>query len=200
MKTTPCIPARLMPSTRALLLRVSRLLAAITLGSLLPACHDSPQTCFERAVLNTNFMHGFAGRAMEQELDTPSVKLTGAKPGETAPMTRKEVVDAKISFVEDSLTRVRRLRQTDDNRDIIQASIALHEHVLRVYRDEYQQLARLYDTGAPKAEIARLTAAIATNHGPPFQALSAKLTTAGKAYATRHSIKVIWDARTSPSP
>lgn len=165
----------------------------------LSSCHDSPKTCFDRAVLNCNLIHGFAGRAMEMELDSPSVKLAGTSPGATAPMTRKEVVDAKIAFVEESLAKVKKLRQTDDNRDIIEASLALHEYVLPVYRDDYQRLAKLHDDGAPKEQIAQLAAAIAAKHGPPFQSLSEKLTTAGKAYASRHNIKVMWDIRTSPS-
>lgn len=178
---------------------ITRLLLCAALVSLLPSCGDSPKTCFDRAVLNCNLFHDFAGRGMEQQLASPSVKFTGKNPGETAPMKRKEVVDDKIAFVEQSLAKVRQLRQTDDNRDIVLASIALHEYVLPVYRDDYQRLAKLYDDGAPPAEIARLASAIATKHRAPFQALSDRLTTAGKAYATRHDIKVMWDVRTSPS-
>ena len=44
-----------------------------------------------------------AGKGMEQQLEAPSVKLTDAKTGASAPMTRKEVVDDKIAFVEQSL-------------------------------------------------------------------------------------------------
>lgn len=168
--------------------------------SLLASCHDSPKTCFDRAVLNTNMLHGFAGRAIEMELESPSVKLTGTIPGAAAPMKRKEIVEGKIASVEESLAKVKKLRQTDDNRDIVQASIALHEFVLRVYRSEYQRLAKLHDDGAPREHISELTAAIATKHGPTFQALTDKLMIAGKAYAARHNIKVMWDIHTSPSP
>ena len=178
--------------------RLLHLLLAL-LAVFLPSCHDSPKTCFDRAVLNCNMLHGFAGRGMEQQLESPSVKLTGKNPGETAPMKRKEVVDEKIAFAEESLAKVRNLRLTDDNRDIVLASIALHEYVLPVYRDDYQRLAKLHDDGAPPAEIAQLASAIATKHRAPYQALSDRLTTAGKAYASRHDIKVMWDVRTSPS-
>lgn len=135
---------------------------------------------------------------MEQELESPSVKLTGRNPGETAAMTRREVVDAKIAAIEESLGKVRRLRQTDDNRDIVLASIALHEFVLPVYRNDYQRLADLYDKGAQQSEISQLSAVITAKHGPRFKELSDALTTAGKAYASRHGIKVMWDVRTSP--
>lgn len=123
----------------------------------------------------------------------------GYFPREQPPMTRKEVVEDKIAFVEESLAKVRKLRETDDNREIVQASLALHEYVLPVYRDDYLRLAKLYDDGAPKSEIAQLSAAIIAKHGAPFATLSDRLTTAGKAYASRHDIKVQWDIRTSPS-
>ena len=179
---------------------IVRLLLCAALVSVLPSCGDSPKTCFDRAVLNCNMMHGFAGKGMEQQLESPSVKLADAKTGPSAPMTRKEVVDDKIAFVEQSLEKVRELRQTDDNRDILEASRALHEYVLQVYRDDYQRLAKLYDDGAPQVAIAQLSSSIATKHGAPFQALQGRLTVAGKSYASRHDIKVMWDVRTSPSP
>ena len=173
---------------------------AVALTFLLPSCNDAPKTCFDRAVLNCNRLHGFASRGMEMELESPSVKFTGAAPNETAPMTRKEIVDAKIASIEESLAKVKKLHRNDDNREIIDASIALQEFVLPVYRVEYQHLAKLYDDGASKAEITQLTTAISAQHGPAFLSLTDKLTTAGKAYAARHGIKVMWDVRTAPSP
>jgi hypothetical protein len=167
---------------------------------LLASCEDaSPRTCFDRAVLNCNMIADFASRGLVRELESPSVKLTDAKTAATAPMTRKEVIDAKIAFVEDSLAKVRKLRQTGDAKDIVQASIALHEYVLPVYRNEYQQLAKLHDDGAAKAEIDALAKSITAKYATGFATHYERLTTAGKAYATRHDIKVNWGIRTSPS-
>lgn len=198
MKTSPDIA--LSPAGWAAEKGVERLLLCALLLILLPSCSDSPRTCFERAVLNCNLFHDFAGKGMERQLESPSVKLTDAKTGASAPMTRREVVEGKIASVEQSLAKVRQLRQTEDNRNIVQASLALHEYVLPVYRDDYQRLAKLYDDGAAKEAIAQLSASIATRHGAPFAALSDRLTEAGKAYAARHDLKVRWDVRTSPSP
>jgi len=178
---------------------IVRLLLCATLVILVPSCGDSPRACFDRAVLNCNMIHDFAGKGMEQQLQAPSVKLTDAKTGAFAPMTRKEVVDDKIAFVEQSLAKVRQLGQTDDNREMLQASIALHEYVLPVYRDDYERLAKLYDGGAPKAAIAQLSSSIATKYGPQFRVLSDRLTAAGKVYAARHQIQVVWDVQTAPS-
>ncbi len=177
-----------------------RLFLCASFCCVLASCDDaSPKTCFDRAVLNCNLIHDFASKGLLSQLESPSVKLTDAKTGASAPMKRKEVIDGKIAFIEQSLEKVRKLRQTDDTRDIVQASIALHEYVLPVYRNEYQQLAKLYDDGAAKGPIEALASAITVKYRAGFEALSDRLTTAGKAYASRHDIKVVWDVRTSLS-
>ncbi len=177
-----------------------RLFLGATFCCLLAACEEaSPRTTFDRAVLNTNMIADFAGSGLRRQLESPSVKLTDAATGASAPMKRKEVIDDKIAFVEQSLAKVRKLSQSGDAKDIVQASLALHEYVLPVYRNEYQQLAKLYDDGAAKAEIETLATTIGTKYGPGFAALSDQLRTAGKAYAAKHDIKVVWDVRTSPT-
>jgi len=176
-----------------------RLFLCAAFCCVLASCEDaSPKTCFDRAVLNTNLIHDFASKGLLRQLESPSEKLTDAKTLATAPMKRKEVIDDKIAFVEESLGKVRKLKQTDDTRDVVQASIALHEYVLAVYRNEYQQLAKLFDDGAAKEPIEALASAITAKYRAGFEALSERLTVAGKAYASRHDIKVVWDVRTSP--
>ena len=179
---------------------ILRLFLCAAFCCVLASCDDaSPKTCFDRAVLNCNLIHDFASKGLLGQLESPSAKLTDAKTGASAPMKRKEVIDDKIAFIEQSLEKVRKLRQTDDTRDIVQASMALHEYVLPVYRSEYQQLAKLHDDGAAKEPIEALASAITVKYRAGFEALSERLTTAGKAYASRHDIKVVWDVRASPS-
>ncbi len=179
---------------------IARRLLCLALVVAFSSCGDSPRSCFESAVLNCNMIQDFASKGMEQRLESPSVKLTDAKTGAFAPMTRKQVVDDKIAFVEQSLAKVRQLKLTDDNREMAQASLALHEFVLSVYRNEYQGLAKLYDGGAPKGAIEQAASSIATKYGAQFRALSERLTAAGKTYAARHQIEVRWDIHTAPSP
>ncbi len=179
---------------------ILRLFLCAAFCCVLASCDDaSPKTCFDRAVLNCNLIHDFASKGLLRQLESPSVKLTDARTGASAPMKRKEVIDDKIAFIEQSLEKVRKLRQTVDTKDIVQASIALHEYVLPVYRSEYQQLAKLHDDGAAKGPIEALASAITVKYRAGFEALSDRLTTAGKAYASRHDIKVVWDVRTSLS-
>jgi hypothetical protein len=177
-----------------------RLLLCAAFCCVLASCEEaSPRNYFDHAVLNCNLIHDFASKGLLRQLERPSEKLTEVRTGATAPMKRKEVIDDKITFVEQSLEKVRQLPQTDDARDIVQASIALHEYVLPVYRNEYQQLAKLYDDGGAQEPIDALASAITTKYRAGFEALSDRLTTAGKAYASRHGIKVVWDVQTSPS-
>ena len=195
-KKTECVKT----STRILTDRILRLFLSAVCCCLLTSCEQpTPHDYFARAVLNCNLLHGFGGNGLQSELDSPSVKLTDAKTGASAPMKRKEVIDDKIASIEQSLAKVRKLKVTDDTKDIVQASIALHEFVLPAYKNEYQQLAKLYDDGAPRAQIEALASAMTTKYGPGFAALSERLTAVGNPFAERHDIKVKWDVSTSPS-
>jgi len=158
----------------------------------------TPERIFGEAVLNTNLMSGFAGNGMRYQLENPSVKLTLS--GGTATMTRKEIIIGQIHSIEDAYETTKRLRESDDNREVLQGSIALYEYVLPVYRKEYSQLAELYDSNAGKPELDAANQAIANNYFKGYQERSASLIAAGKPFAKRHGIRVTWDVRTSPSP
>lgn len=160
----------------------------------------TPENYFDRAVLNCNLMHGFASSGLRRELESPSVKLSETGNGETIPMKRKEVIDNAIASLETNFEKVKKLKETDDARDILQASVALYEFVLPVYKTEYQQLARLYDEDAAREEIDSFARSIETKYRSDFEKLFDRLTAAGKPYAARHGIKVNWDVSTEPSP
>ncbi|HEY5036390.1 MAG TPA: hypothetical protein VII74_04585, partial [Chthoniobacterales bacterium] len=116
-------------------------------------------------------MHGFAGPGLLRELESPSVKLTNAATGESAPMKRKEVIDDKIGFFDQNLGKLRKLRSTQDTAELLRTSLALYEYVLPVYRNEYEQLAALYDAGAPAEQIQSLARLISQKYGPKFETL-----------------------------
>ena len=140
----------------------------------------------------------FGGR-LEYEMANPSVTLLEGTKDQTRPMKRSEIIEEKIKIVEDHLKDVKDLRETDDSRGILEASIALHEFVLPVFKTEYVQLAKLYDSGAAKEEIASYQQSIWDKYGNRFSQLFDALTDAGKKYATKHEIKVTWDVKTSPT-
>ena len=166
---------------------------------LFTACTTTtPENYFDIAVLKSNMMHGFAGEGLQRELDNPSVKLVEGTKDQTVPMKRKETIDSKINFIETNLKKIKQLKETDDNKEMLQASVALNEYVLPVYKNEYQQLAKLYDDGAPQEQIQLLVQTIYDKYYPGFEELFNKLIAVAKPYTEKHNIKVNWDVSTSP--
>ncbi len=172
----------------------SPIVAFLMLALTTCSCNaPAPQQYFEQAVLNSNMLAGFAGRGMEQQLEQPSVKLVQGSTDKTVPVTRKETIDGKIQWVEEALEKIKKLKETDDSRAILQASVALHEFVLPVYKNEYLQLAKLYDDGAPADQVKAYAAGIHDKYAGGFETLYNKLITEGKQYAAKHDIKVQWN-------
>jgi hypothetical protein len=175
----------------------------LLIGSfLLTSCDQTtPQNYFDRAVLSSNQMRGFAGTGgIERELRQPSIKLVDPARDETAQMTRKEVVELKLAFIEQAYERVKALPESEDTREMVYASLALYEYVLPVYKNEYLQLARLYDEKAPEREIETFQRHIQDQYRPGFQSRMDTLLDAAKPYADRHGIKVNWSSATTQSP
>ena len=174
-------------------------LAATCISLLTISCNaPDPQRYFDVAVLSANMISDFGGR-LEYELANPSVTLVEGTKDQTRPMKRSEIMEQKIKFVEDHLKDIKDLKETDDSRDILKASISLHEYTIPIFKTEYVQLAKLYDDEAPKEEIATYQQAIWEKYGNRFGQLFDALTEAGKKYATKHDIKVNWDVKTSPT-
>src|SRR5690349_5315674 len=97
-------------------------LFSIACSLLLVSCEmATPEIYFDRAVLNCNLMHGFAGSGLRRQLESPSVKLSDKGNGETVPMKRKEVIDSAIASLETNLEKVKKLKETDDTRDLLKA-------------------------------------------------------------------------------
>jgi hypothetical protein len=166
---------------------------------LFTACNSAtPENYFDRAVLSCNMMHGFASEGLKRELDNPSVKLVEGTKDQTTPMKRKEIIDSRTQYLESNLEKIKALKETDDTKNMLQASIALYEYVLPVYKNEYQQLAKLNDDGASKEQVEGLEKSIEEKYFPAFETLFNKLTAEAKTYATKNKIQVNWDVRTSP--
>lgn len=166
---------------------------------LLPSCEKAtPEQAFTRAVINTNLTSGFAGKGIKYQLDNPSAVLSPS--GGTTTEKRKDFVDGMIRSIEESYQKTKAIPESDDNREMLHASIALYEYVLPVYRNEYVKLAELYDKGADAAELEAAHKDIADKYLKGYEEKSAALLAVGKPFAERHGIKVAWDVQTSPSP
>ncbi|MBV8275648.1 MAG: hypothetical protein JO170_10390 [Verrucomicrobia bacterium] len=168
-------------------------LIALAVGSLLSSCNfTTPENYFDEAVLNVNLITPFGGRAALNSLAHPSVKLVPRTKDQTTPMTRKEIVEDQIQRVEGNLTKIKALPDSEETRDMVQTSIKLHEFVLPVYKTEYRELAKLYDENGSQQERVSKAQEIDTKYLAGYQALFKHLVELGKAYATKHHIKVEW--------
>lgn len=158
---------------------------------LLVSCgNPPPDQVFGRAVLNANLLFGFAGAGMQRELASPSSKLTDERTGASAPMKQAEVVKTKLDRIETSYGEVKALSSNEETKEMLNAALALYEFVIPVYKNEYTQLAALYDDGAPADKITALEKTIHDKYGAKFVELYNALGTAGKAYAAKHNIPV----------
>ncbi len=158
---------------------------------ILSSCgNPPPDQLFARVVLNCNLLFGFAGSGMQRELASPSVKLTDERTGATAPMTRAEVIKTKLATVEENYGKVKALSSNEETKEMLSAAITLYEFVIPVYKNEYSQLATLYDEGAPPDKIAALEKTIQEKYGAKFQELYSAVGATGKAYAAKHNIPV----------
>lgn len=173
-------------------------LVAICISLLTSSCNSpKPERYFDVAVLSANMISDFGGR-LEYEFENPSVTLVEGTKDQTRPMKRSEIIEGKIKIIEEHLEDIKDLKETYDSREILKASIALHEYMLPVYKTELVQLAKLYDTGAPIDEIRKYQWSIWGKYGTRYGQLFDALTNAGKKYAAKHDIKVNWDIKTSP--
>lgn len=163
---------------------------------LFAACNTvSPEKYFEHAVLNSNLFVGFAADKPMMELRSPSVKMTENKSKPVA-MKRSEVINTKIQFIEASFEKVKNLKETDDTKDMLRASMALYNYVLPIYKTEYVQLAKLYDDNVSEDQITAKVQSIHNKYYSRYEELHSKLINIGELYAEKHGIKVVtWGAR-----
>jgi hypothetical protein len=161
---------------------------------LLYACSNTPQEYFGQAVLNSNMLFGFASDIELRQLESPSATM---EEGKVVAMKRSKVITDKIEYVEAALKKIKGLNETAETKEMLENSIALHEYVLPVYKNEYMQLAGLYDKGASKEQIETQVKAIYDKYYQQYITLSEKLLTSGKAYAAKNGIQV---QEVNPSP
>jgi len=164
---------------------------------LLMSCADAPEKQFGIAALNCNLLYGFAGDGMQRELASPSVKLVDEKTLATAPMKRSEVISEKLESLQTNYEKVKKLSSNDENKEMLNASLALYEFTLPVYKKEYTELAALYDGGAGADKIAAAEKSINEKYGVKFEELYNAVITTGTAYAEKHGIPV---KQVNPSP
>jgi hypothetical protein len=165
---------------------------------LLSGCSNpSPRQYFEQAALNCNPLYGFAGYELERDLGYVQERLADEKTMKMEPVTRAQVVKEKLARIEENYQKVKNLGSNKDADEMIKASTALYEFVLPVYKNEYAELAALYDTNAPADKIAATAKNITGKYAAKFEELYNTVIKTGTAFAERNGIPV---KQVNPSP
>jgi hypothetical protein len=165
---------------------------------LLTACSSkTPRQYFEQASLNCNLLYGFAGYELKRDLSMPQEKLVDEKTMKMVPVTRAETVKEKLARVEENYEKVKSLGSSDDSKEMINASLALYEFVIPVYKKEYAELAAMYDGNAAPDKIEAASKNITDKYAAKFEERYNNVVKTGKAYAEKHGIDV---RQVNPSP
>lgn len=157
------------------------------------ACSNPPpDKYFQIAVLNTNLLVGFADDGHLRELESTSVKLS--EDNIEIAMKRSEIVDFKITSIEETFEKLKELKSTDDpvTDDMLKASKELYDFVIPVYKNEYKELAELYDNSAGSEQTEAYSKSIHEKYFPEYKQLYDNLIRTGKLFADRNNIKVNW--------
>lgn len=176
---------------------MKNLLLCFVTVSMLASCSNSPREYFDRASLNCNLLYGFAGYEIKRDLATPQEKLADEKTMKMEPVSRTEVVKDKLARVEENYQKVKSLGSNDAAADMLKASTALYEFVIPVYKNEYAELAKLYDSNAPADKIAAAEKNITDKYAARFEELYNNVVKTGTAYAEKNGIEV---RTVNPSP
>ncbi len=164
---------------------------------LTSSCGHSPREYFNQATLNCNLLYGFAGYELKRDLSTPSEKLVDASTMKMAPVSRAEVVKEKLARAEENYQKVKDLGSNAEADEMLKAAAALYEFVIPVYKNEYTQLAALYDASAPAEKIAATEKSITDKYAAAFEVLYNNVMKTGTAYAEKNGIEV---RQVNPSP
>jgi hypothetical protein len=158
----------------------------------------SPEKYFGLTVLTTNMINGISGDGSMAELVYPSAKMVDGDVNKSVAMKRKEMLDNKIQYLEENFEKLTDLKETAETKELLQAAVSLNKYVLPIYKNEYQQLAKLYDDGAPATQIKAMEQSIHDKYSVAYEGLLNKLISAGKVYAANNNIKVNWGIQNTP--
>ena len=170
---------------------LSSALLAVFIVTCIVSCNTAtPEKYFDEAVLNTNMLTDFAQSWSFREMESPSVVMN--EKGEEVSQKRQDGLQAKIDFLDKAFEKITGLKETSATKEMLQASKAVYAYTLPVYKNDYMQLARMYDSGAGKEKIEEQRKMITDRYVSNFTILLERLIATGKLYATKNNIKVNW--------
>ena len=157
-----------------------------------------PSKYVTTAFINANLLVGFASDGLNAELAQPSTMLVDADKQTYRELKRTEVMEYKINHASEALKKIEALPDDVEARPLVRAATDLFQLVLKAYRNEYTQLAKLYDAGATPEQIHDLEKLIQVRYRTNYQKLSTQLETIGMQYAKQHGVPVMSVNTTPP--
>ena len=130
-------------------IRIYVLMVAVLSATACKFTLNTPEQYFDRAALNTNTISRFGG----DYFNTYQKYIKGG--GNTADFNtcEKYLNNYSIAFAAHSLKKVESLTPTDETKPMIDASIDLYNFVLKSYRTDHLEIARMIDQEAPTETI-----------------------------------------------
>lgn len=166
------------------------LIATCILGAV--ACNrPSADQFFQTTILNTNILHEFAAEQFTKTLWSTTVSYEDNASSATQTAEAKQIVEAKVAYVEQTITRIEAMTPPDEDAEIIKAkSLDLYRFALPVYKNEYMTMAEMCDKKSSEEEVQKLGADIIEKYSAGFEERYDQLLLLGKAYAEQHSLNV----------
>lgn len=167
-----------------------RALSSIGAVLLFTACNmTSPDKYFDVSVLNANAISSFGGKEIYQMLqETPQ-----AYDDKTKKMITSSYVDHvkfRIAYAEKAYKDVQALTETEDAKPILDASKDLFSYTVENEKSGYLTIAAMKDAHAADDSIKQAAVIFDQQFRDGFDKKYDKLMEVGKAYATKHNIKV----------
>lgn len=167
-------------------MKIIKTFAALAGIIFLQACSNTPLQTFARAVLNAN---AFIGKYNINYLE--GMKSTYKERKSHTHNSAEEYLKADLVFLNESLEKVKKLDKTGDAKEMIEASEDFMEHSMKLFNNDYLNLAKMIDAKKPGAEVDAAINKIFDENEPAMKAKYERLTALAKTYAKKYDIKFI---------
>jgi hypothetical protein len=146
---------------------------------------NTPEEYFDQAALNSNDISRFGTYYFEgYQIYTKST----SGPGKVT--SCEEYLKNSIASAEKNLEKVKKLHPTTATKPMLEASIALHEYVLKHYKSEHLKVAQMIDQHQPEENINEILTKLDTKPYDTFIELYNKLWQLADVYAKDNKIEV----------
>jgi hypothetical protein len=169
-----------------------KILLVLLVGVIFQSCNTaSPRKYIEVAVLNTNritrmYQPGFFSEMRELKNQN---RLTVFENGKPKNGTAVEYVrQTAITPVEEYIAKVRVLKETDDTRDLLTASLDVLQYGKGIFESDYISIAKMLDEDKSQAEVDAAIQKLFETRDPEMEEKFKRLDGLAIPYAEKHDV------------